>query len=365
LSVQNAVDIDPIFGQDNTPIFCGSGLIVDKIKGSYFTCSSSGVADNMSALLTMGTIGRWTAKVKLAIYEKDSVGDVGDLVGVTEERFFSGSGLYPACGTWFTFDFDNPKPTVTNRDYYLVAWAWSTTCDVRLVRPTYQTSQKSINKDLTYGSFPDPMTGETTGNREFYIYCSYTEIFNITVTDEIPNNNSVIDFYFCNDSFYLGFNVTIYDGGWHNISVYFENQLVFNHNFTGNKTYYFNLYINYSKDCLIYDKIYNWSVTVKTDTDELTNSYSFDTGDVIYCSSLAFDENQFFFVIMLSLWCYLLYLATQKEPKYLYYLQSGIAMPLSIYCFGIAWFQGIAFGYMLGVVIILVMAYFLAVGFYK
>lgn len=84
----------------------------DTIFGSWFTCPSSGRAENMVAYLAILGTGH---RQKCAIYRKTD----NTLVGSTE--WIGGWGT---TGTkWWTFEFSDPKPSlVGGEDYWLLCW---------------------------------------------------------------------------------------------------------------------------------------------------------------------------------------------------------------------------------------------------
>jgi len=77
---------------------------------------------------------------------------------------------------------------------------------------------------------------------------------------------------------------------------------------------------------------------------------------------LSFDENQFFLILMFSFWCYLLYIAQDKNAKYIYYMQFIVHIPLLLYVSSIAWLNTITMGYIFAGMITLISVYFLFVG---
>jgi len=157
-----------------TPLNSTSAPILNSIKGSWFACPETGIADSITSWLVSGALGRWAAKVKYAIYAYAGVGDAGGLVGVTDELLYFGGGLEVHPGVQRTASFSAPKPLLYNVNYYLVAWATITSGGVGLVRSNTLVANKHVRKDLAYDSYPNPMTGESAGNRRFFTYCTYT-----------------------------------------------------------------------------------------------------------------------------------------------------------------------------------------------
>lgn len=148
---------DPNFGYES--VGSNKNKIDNEIRGSWFTCPEAGTADSITVYLSCLFGGSW--KHKCAIYLKSDY----SLVGVTEERIIA-----TAPGGWETFNFSDPKPSLSATDYVLVAWAETgayTTMHQNVV------SSKGRKQSIDYNGFPDPLV-PGTNNMQFSIFCTYT-----------------------------------------------------------------------------------------------------------------------------------------------------------------------------------------------
>lgn len=154
------------------------------------------------------------------------------------------------------------------------------------------------------------------------VYAESWFVFNtsiaLTVSNEIPLDLSTIHYYFCNDSFFMNFTVNSSVGCLLNVTVWFNNISVFILNETFNASISFDLYVNYT-DILYYDLWYFWSVNVSVNASEniyKNVSYSFYTGNEVYCMSLAFDTSQFGIILNLLLFFFFFYIGYEsKKPS--------------------------------------------------
>jgi len=156
--------LDPTFGYTTQG---GSGLSIgNSIRGSWFTCTSDGVATNIKAYITHSGLGGGSTNGKCAIYQYNADNDATDLIGETNQISLSGAG-------WKTFTFTN-RPTLTaGTKYFLVAWASTSTLITDNLAYTTETSKGIAKTSTTYGAWPDPLTGETGVSHKYSIYCTY------------------------------------------------------------------------------------------------------------------------------------------------------------------------------------------------
>jgi len=123
----------------------------------------------------------------------------------------------------------------------------------------------------------------------------------IIISNENPLNNSVIDYYFDNDTFYISFDINRTVLTWYNVSVFFDGVLVHVSNHSINASFLVDVYGNYSHE-LYYDMTYNWSVRANTSDGNTTSAwFVFNTGTEVFAASLAFDNGQFVIVMILNL----------------------------------------------------------------
>ena len=165
------VKVDPTFGYDTK----GSTYVTSDYKdidGSWFNCPESGTADSISAYHDDYGDG-----AENAIYKKSDNSFVGHTT--------SGSGS--AIQDWHTFNFVDPKPSLSGgTDYWLVLWATDYTYFF------YDSAddgrgghQNNVDK------WPDPWN-PTTNNRKFSIYCTYTAGGTTTTTTSTSTSTTTI-----------------------------------------------------------------------------------------------------------------------------------------------------------------------------
>lgn len=129
-----------------------------RIKGSVFTVSEDGIANNITAYTWCSTP---IAKSKCMIYRAND----SKLIGTTEE-------LTPPYGSaeWTVFNVLDPK-AILEKDtkYVLVSWSY------RFAYLYYDNCEDEQGRrdDEEYGNPPDP-ADFTNENRIYCIYCSYT-----------------------------------------------------------------------------------------------------------------------------------------------------------------------------------------------
>ena len=156
------VTIDPTFGYESIP--STSYFIENKIAGSWFTCPESGTADSITVYAGAGGASYFPVHLKCGIYKKSD----NSFVGGTEEQYYEdrNSGFYYE--DWYTFNFQSPKPSLENIDYYLVLWT-----DNSVEFPYDTETGKGADDYETYGTWPDPWS-PVSRDRKFGIYCTYT-----------------------------------------------------------------------------------------------------------------------------------------------------------------------------------------------
>jgi hypothetical protein len=137
--------------------------IEDYIRGSVFTITEDGTADSITVALSSSIDTSKT--VKCAIYLHSDL----SLKGVTEQRTVAETTTM----TWFTFNFNAPKPSLTaNTAYVLVTWCKSSAGNANFARADGDANQ-GHRKSQTYNSFPNPLV-PTHEIAKYSIYCTYT-----------------------------------------------------------------------------------------------------------------------------------------------------------------------------------------------
>ncbi|OYD16937.1 hypothetical protein CH330_01325 [candidate division WOR-3 bacterium JGI_Cruoil_03_51_56] len=145
--------------------------ISNYIGGSFFTCSTPGVAQNIKAWLHAFhfEVPTELIKIRAAIYRKSD----NRLVAVTEEKTFN----YKFDWQWVTFVFSSP-PTLNAEEYWLVVLAnWtledSNNNSIQVGAINGGASGQGFFKLVTYPNFPDTLAATTTDSYIRCIYCTY------------------------------------------------------------------------------------------------------------------------------------------------------------------------------------------------
>lgn len=155
--INNGEEDDPNFGYEE--IGALEEYDANLMGGSWFTCPESGTADSISVYSDY----RLGAEMfKCAIYKKSD----GSLVGETEEI----TGLEYESG-WWTLNFTEPKPVLSNTDYWLLFWQSDWSPEIRY--DDSEAGKGHRTTDYAYGSWPDTITITETA-RIYSIYCTYT-----------------------------------------------------------------------------------------------------------------------------------------------------------------------------------------------
>ncbi len=145
------------FGQPSTQ-YSTTASIENTIKGSRFSPSYNGVATSITVYIDLSSTSSRT--VKAAIYS-----DAHGLIDSTEEKVVTSDG-------WVTFNFLDPKPTlVAGTNYVLVAWSNEAGGSVYMhYQSGYSGEGHSISQ--TYGGWPSSPSFSHE-SREYCIYCTY------------------------------------------------------------------------------------------------------------------------------------------------------------------------------------------------
>lgn len=169
--------LDPTFGSKDIGTV-DVWNIKNEIRSGFFTCSSDGIAQSITARLYYGYVFDWNVQYRFALYEYVADDDAGVLIAQTEAGSDSGSGaVYPPVGWWCTLNFTSPKPVLKSDTKYFLA-AWGTIDEgtsIKLVGDaTVTDSVKGINLTIVYAAdYPNPMTDEYADNKSYFIYCTY------------------------------------------------------------------------------------------------------------------------------------------------------------------------------------------------
>lgn len=171
IKIETNGGLDPNFGYET-----GGGTAQEyrnRITGSVFTISESGVADSISAYIIAEEMN-----VKCAIYKESD----NSLVGETEEKI---ELLILPNPVWETFNFSTPKPELSaSTAYVLVIWGGGPPESENAIYWDEGIPDQSRYKEITYNNFPSSITFSSNQfARKYSIYCSYTAKILKTVTD--------------------------------------------------------------------------------------------------------------------------------------------------------------------------------------
>jgi hypothetical protein len=149
--------LDPNFGYETK----GSSYdnIANQIKGSVFTITETGTAQNITVYLRQSSTN--LPKVKCAIYKHSDL----SLIAVTIEWT-----LTSGWDNWKTFSFASPPTLTINTAYVLVVW-YNHAADIFYIAG--DTNQLHYS-DQNYDGFPNPWVAPTHLAYKISIYCSYT-----------------------------------------------------------------------------------------------------------------------------------------------------------------------------------------------
>lgn len=136
----------------STTVYGGLVWTIDKMRGSHFTCPEAGIADSISVY-----VYSYKPKATCLLYKHSDNSKVGE----TEEKT-------PSATRWQTWDFEVPKPTLENIEYWLI-YATDEEGGMAYVG----NSERGGYENITYPTFPDPCS-LTLEDKIFAIYCTYT-----------------------------------------------------------------------------------------------------------------------------------------------------------------------------------------------
>lgn len=141
-----------------------SYTIEDTLFGGYFWCPETGIADSITAWLSVTTVPH---KAKCKIYDH-----LGNTVGETEEK-----DVPVGNNQEVTFNFSDPKPTLVTDYYYLIIFGEAEEGDIKLKRDA--TGGLGRYKAATYPTWPDDPVTFSSNTYLCSIYCTYTPTPNI------------------------------------------------------------------------------------------------------------------------------------------------------------------------------------------
>lgn len=233
--------IDPYFGYQGVPT--SWYLINDKIAGTKYLCSSTGLATNITAQIKI-TGGNPT--IKCALYNSDK----SFLIG-TEEKT---PGVVQ---DWIVFNLTTPVQVTSGQAYYIVAWsdanAYLGYRNVNLGVYDYFTYVAEA-----YGAYPDPISLPSgVQDNPASIYCSYTS--SPVLSDENPSNQSTTT------TLSPKVNVTTTNPSGLSMDVTFAS------NYTGG-------WVNYQTNSSVSNGSYSWDFT---NADEYNQKYFWK----VYCNN--------------------------------------------------------------------------------
>jgi len=144
---------------------------VNYIRGWAGAPASNGTADSIT--IKIGAQIIIAHNMQCTLYEYDASDNIGNLIATTESKTVS------ATNTEYTFNVSSPKPTlVASTNYFLLCGVdTKVTADyrTRLICDTTTGSLATVTGNAEPVTWSDPMTGESFGTGNLYIYCTYTE----------------------------------------------------------------------------------------------------------------------------------------------------------------------------------------------
>ena len=113
-------------------------------------------------------VHNYTGYAKTAIYKQS---DNTQVATSSEGTYtgFSGGGA-----TWQTFTFTSPPNLAASTDYWL--YAWGSLGTLQGLTLSYDSGGNGAYRSVTYGTWPDPLTGTTTDSYKYSIYVTYTAV---------------------------------------------------------------------------------------------------------------------------------------------------------------------------------------------
>ena len=277
----------------------------DYMYATLFTSDYDGLIKNITWYIQYYASWFSNIRFKYAIYEAIDDYTPGNLVCQSVNESITS---YPPTDTrwagWYTLNISNGEHCYVNAntDYFIFFWGDHTPgTDLRIYNCTDGDKYSSINKSVTYnGTYPHTVTRVTEMNKASFM-CYATILANETINVNVSNirpYNEVINYYFCNDTFDFFFQINVSDGSWNNATVVINDTLMHNSNMTGNRTVAVDLFGNKS---FYYDNNYSGYINVTIEGNYTNESFWFDTGDIVYCSSLSFGNEVWMLLISLVL----------------------------------------------------------------
>jgi len=150
-----AVPDDPIFGYETIGSKSWGPLYTFEV-GSKFTCTELGTADS----ITCYYYNYGAETLQCAIYNSSL-----NLVGITESQTVNGRG-------WYTFNFSDPKPSLSPGDYWLVTGG-ATNLIHTYIRYDAGADSQWMYDELAY-LWPPSLSPISYRANKMSIYCTYT-----------------------------------------------------------------------------------------------------------------------------------------------------------------------------------------------
>lgn len=138
--------------------------IYNIIRYQYAQPTTNGKILSLTAYIKVLS-GGTSYTVKGALYTYNSALDVGTLLAVTEQKTVTSTAW-----AWVTFNFTTNYAVVSGTNYYMALWAGGAASGIHI---GYTTGGNGGSSSLTYGAWPDPLTGETALNRLYSMYVTY------------------------------------------------------------------------------------------------------------------------------------------------------------------------------------------------
>ena len=153
--------------------------IYNIIRYQYAQPAANGKILSLTAYIKVLTAGT-SYNVKGALYTYNSSSDVGSLLAVTEQKTLNNNAW-----AWITFNFTTNYAVVSGTNYYMAVWGGGLASGCHI---GYTTGGNGGSSSLTYGAWPDPLTGETALSRLYSMYVTYDR--SPTQSSPSPTNSS-------------------------------------------------------------------------------------------------------------------------------------------------------------------------------
>ncbi|MGE5041460.1 MAG: Hint domain-containing protein [Candidatus Levyibacteriota bacterium] len=125
-----------------------------------------GVSGNHNLFIDGFLVHNYSGYAKTAIYKQS---DNTQVITSAEDTFTESATTTTA---WRTFSITGGPQLSASTNYWLYTWGSVGTLDS--LNLYYDSGGNGVNKTVTYGAWPDPLTGQTTDSNKYSIYTTYT-----------------------------------------------------------------------------------------------------------------------------------------------------------------------------------------------